>query len=58
LYGDRWAEVRQRNVERITDGQHTSTTDLTVAQMQKLIEGMQQLKRTRKAAAESKEREQ
>lgn len=62
LYGDRWADVRQRNVERITDGQHTSTTDLTVAQMQKLIEGMQQLKRTRKTTqqatdAQSKERE-
>jgi hypothetical protein len=61
LYGDRWTEVRQRNVERITNGQHSSATELTAAQMQKLIEGMQQLKRTRKtqqeADAQSKERE-
>lgn len=57
VYGERWAEVRSRNVERITEGQSTSTTDLTVTQLQKLIDGMQQVKRMRKTAAESKERE-
>lgn len=57
VYGERWAEVRSRNVERITEGQSTSTTDLTVTQLQKLIDGMQQVKRMRKTVAESKERE-
>lgn len=57
LYGERWTEVRSHNVERITEGKSVISSDLTVAQMQKLIEGMQQVKRTRKTAAESKERE-
>ena len=51
LYGERWAEVRSHNVARLTEGQRTSSTELSVAQLQKLIEGMQQIKRTRKAAA-------
>lgn len=55
LYGERWAEVRSRNVERITEGKSTSANDLTLAQLQKLIDGMQQLKRTRKTGTESKE---
>lgn len=48
LYGERWADVRSHNVERITEGRSTSSTDLTVAQLQKLIDGMQQLKSKRK----------
>jgi hypothetical protein len=57
LYGERWAEVRSHNVERITAGKSTSSSELTGAQLQKLIEGMQQVKRTRKTDTESKERE-
>jgi hypothetical protein len=58
LYGERWAEVRGHNVARMTDGQSASSTELTLAQLQKLIEGMQQIKRARKAqAAASEERE-
>lgn len=57
LYGERWAEVRSHNVERITEGKSTSSTDLTGAQLQKLIEGMQQVNRARKTGAERKEHE-
>ena len=47
LYEDKWDEIRQRNVERITDGEFTSAKDLTYAQIQKLISGMYQVKAQR-----------
>lgn len=57
LYGERWTDVRSHNVARITEGKSTNSSDLTLAQLQKLIEGMQQVKRTRKTILESKEHE-
>lgn len=47
LYGEQWAQVCQHNVERITNGQSSDPVDLTVAQINKLITGMKQLKRKR-----------
>lgn len=52
LYGDTWDEVRHHNVARITNDQSTSVNDLTAEQVQKLIDGLQQLKRQRRATRE------
>lgn len=49
LYGEQWAQVCQHNVERITEGYSSNPGDLTVAQINKLITGMKQLKRKRSA---------
>jgi hypothetical protein len=48
LYGESWDQVRHHNVERITGGQSASATDLTAEQLQKLIDGLKQLKRNRR----------
>lgn len=50
LYGERWGEVRRSNVQRITDGQSTSSDDLNAAQLQKLISGMKQVRSKRRRA--------
>lgn len=49
LYGEQWVQVCQHNVERITEGYSSNPADLTVAQINKLITGMKQLKRKRSA---------
>jgi hypothetical protein len=49
LYGEQWAQVSQHNAARITDGQTTDPAALTAAQLQKLIKGLQQVKRTRRS---------
>ena len=47
LYGEQWAQVSKHNIERITGGQGQFVSDLTEEQLQKLIDGMRQLKRRR-----------
>jgi len=49
LYGEQWAQVSKHNIERITGGQGQLVSDLTEEQLQKLIDGMHQLKRRRQA---------
>jgi hypothetical protein len=51
LYGEQWAQVSQHNAARITDGQTTDPALLTAVQLQKLINGLQQVKRQRRTAA-------
>lgn len=48
LYGGRWAEVSRHNVERVTEGATDDPEDLTAAQLQTLIVGMETIKRQRK----------
>jgi hypothetical protein len=50
LYGDQWPQVRRHNVERITAGQSSDADELTLEQLQKLIDGMKQVKRKRRSA--------
>ncbi len=50
LYGERWVEVSRHNVARLTENQTNDPSRLTVEQMQKLINGMKQLKRQQRAA--------
>lgn len=50
LYGERWAEVSRHNAARLTENQTDDPNALTVEQMQKLINGMKQLKRQRRTA--------
>jgi len=50
LYGERWAEVSRHNVARLTENQTDDPSRLTVEQMQKLINGMKQLKRQQRTA--------
>jgi hypothetical protein len=45
LYGDRWDEVSRHNAARLTEGATDNPEKLTVAQLQTLIAGMEQLKR-------------
>lgn len=49
LYGEQWDQVSKHNIERITGGQGQLVSDLTEEQLQKLIDGMRQLKRRRQA---------
>lgn len=49
LYGEQWAQVSKHNIERITGGQGQLVSDLSEEQLQKLIDGMHQLKRRRQA---------
>jgi len=49
LYGEQWAQVSKHNIERITGGQGQLDSDLAEEQLQKLIDGMRQLKRRRQA---------
>jgi hypothetical protein len=48
LYGEEWAQVCRHNVERISQGQTGDAADLTLEQLQKLIDGLKQLKRKRR----------
>lgn len=50
LYGEQWDAVRHRNVRRVTGGRTESSADLTEAEAQRLIDGMNTLKRQRAAA--------
>ncbi len=47
LYGEQWAQVSQHNIARITGRQGQQVVDLTEEQLQKLIDGMRQLKQKR-----------
>lgn len=50
LYGSRWAEVSRHNVDRLTEGATDNPEELTTAQLQTLIAGMETIKRQRKPA--------
>lgn len=50
LYGERWVEVSRHNVARLTENQTNDPNRLTVEQMQKLVNGMKQLKRQQRTA--------
>lgn len=51
LYGERWPEVSRHNVARLTENQTNDPTNLAPEQIQKLINGMKQLKRKQKTVA-------
>ena len=48
LYGDQWAQTRRHNVARITASATSDCDELTAEQLQKLIDGMKQVKRKRR----------
>ena len=50
LYGERWVEVSRHNVARLTENQTNDPSRLNLEQMQKLINGMKQLKRQQRTA--------
>jgi hypothetical protein len=50
LYGDSWDDVRRRNNLRVSGGQVEHTADLSEEMLQKLIAGLEKLKRQRSAA--------
>jgi hypothetical protein len=47
LYGDQWEHVSRHNVERISGGQTSDSGQLSLEQLQKLIDGLKSLKRRR-----------
>lgn len=47
LYGEQWDRVRTYNVQRISGGKAQHSSELTPEQIQKLIRGMEKLKRQR-----------
>jgi hypothetical protein len=47
LYTDQWEHVSRHNVERITGGQTSDSSQLSVEQMTKLINGLKSLQRKR-----------
>jgi hypothetical protein len=47
-YGDQWAHIRRHNVERISQGATSDADELLAEQLQKLIDGLKQLKRKRR----------
>jgi hypothetical protein len=51
LYGDDWDQVRRRNIDRLTQGQTIEADDLTIEQLQTLLDGLQRLQRRRKLRA-------
>lgn len=51
LYGDQWPSVCERNCKRVSNGQTELIGDLTAAQLEKLISGLQKLEAKRKLAA-------
>ncbi|MCX6047860.1 MAG: hypothetical protein NT075_22400 [Chloroflexi bacterium] len=55
LYGEQWVQVSKHNIERITGGQGQSANDLSEEQLQKLIDGMRQLKRKRQGKKATEE---
>jgi hypothetical protein len=50
LYAEQWAQVRERNVKRISGGATTSSDKLPTEQLQKLIAGMKKLRSERQNA--------
>lgn len=48
LYSDQWEQVRGHNVERMTDGRTRDPEALDAEQLQKLLTGLQQIKRKRR----------
>jgi hypothetical protein len=50
LYGDQWEQVRQRNVQRVSGGKTTDSSELDAEQLQKLVNGMMKLKSKREVA--------
>lgn len=50
LYGEQWDSVRERNVQRITQGRTSSSKELLPHEVQTLIDGMSKLKKQREAA--------
>lgn len=50
LYGDKWDEVRARNVKRVSEGRTDSSKELLPREVQALIDGMTQLKQQKQAA--------
>lgn len=55
LYGDRWTEVSRHNVERVTEGATDDPEELTAAQLETLIAGMEQVKRNRESGSSAKQ---
>jgi hypothetical protein len=51
LYGDQWAQVRQRNVQRISGGHTADSDELAPEQIEKLISGMLKVKSKRQPEA-------
>ena len=47
LYADKWEGVRHANVERLTAGRTSSSNDLTLMEVNRLIAGLEKLQRTR-----------
>ncbi|HMN28883.1 MAG TPA: hypothetical protein PKE45_12100 [Caldilineaceae bacterium] len=47
IYGVQWAQVSQHNIERISAGQANSSAQLTAEQIQRLIDGLKSLQRSR-----------
>jgi hypothetical protein len=47
LYGGDWDQVRRRNIDRLTQGQTIEADDLTIEQLQTLLDGLQRLQRRR-----------
>jgi phage recombination protein Bet len=51
LYADQWEQVCRRNVKRVSGGETEETGKLTQEQIQKLIAGMETIKRKQQVAA-------
>ena len=51
LYGDNWPQTSRHNVERISQGVTWASNELSVEQLQKLIDGLKSLKQRRSKAA-------
>lgn len=54
LYGDQWTQVSRHNAERVSDGQASDPGKLTVDQLQKLITGLESLKKKRQTNGNGK----
>jgi hypothetical protein len=54
LYGTQWAQVSQHNIERISAGQAQSSAQLSAEQIQRLIDGLKSLQRSRTQQAPAK----
>jgi len=57
LYGDQWTQVCRHNAERISNGVTVDANALNTEQVQKLINGLQSLKRKRQAPDNALEQE-
>jgi F0F1-type ATP synthase delta subunit len=47
VYGAQWEQVREHNVKRVSGGKVTSSDKLTPEQLQKLIAGIEKIRRRR-----------